>query len=207
MLQTNERDRAADLLSQQLWLWGQDVVHPDGNWLTKVGFQRTPPPPERVDCSSVYSLELGDHRRVILRGFGVFIGDDNIGSLYLGRYRFEPVCSNMAALICPPWSPDDLPEFEPATVGNYRSFSRLLVDLLEWIQSYEKDVVRKLGADYRRDSIRQWDNGKRRVIPFEETGSAWERLMNLVAADSRPWFGVKPAVIESVPDNRTGRTA
>lgn len=67
------RTQVVNLFSQQIWCWGQDVLCSEGNWLLELGFERIQPPKNRESCSSVYVLELPRDRRVILRGFGVFL--------------------------------------------------------------------------------------------------------------------------------------
>ena len=81
---------AVELLSQQVWCWGRDILRPDGNWLIEVGFDRIEPPDDREGCSSVYSLALPNDRCVVLRGFGVFYGDICHGGVFLRRYEFRP---------------------------------------------------------------------------------------------------------------------
>ena len=63
---------AVDLLSQQIWCWGRDILRPEGNWLLEMGFQRLEPPTDDRKTSSVYCLEIPNNRRVVLRGYGVF---------------------------------------------------------------------------------------------------------------------------------------
>ncbi|MEM9657068.1 MAG: hypothetical protein AAF961_01795, partial [Planctomycetota bacterium] len=63
------QQHAVDLLSQQVWCWGRDILRPEGNWLIEVGFERVEPPADRQDCSSVYALRLPLGRCVVLRGF------------------------------------------------------------------------------------------------------------------------------------------
>ncbi len=188
---------AADLLSQQVWCWGQDVKRPDGNWLTETGFLRKKPPENRKDCSSVYTLEISTTTRIVLRGFGVFIGDDSTGGLFVERYGFTPKFSTKTKLDCPPWSDKDMPLFERPLPDQRYGCMLLLLRLLDWIRQYETDVATKLGIDYRRQTLIQWNNGKRRFIPAEQIGSAWRRLSHMIAADPLTWLGRR------VPTNDT----
>ena len=80
---------AATLLSQQTWCWGQDILRPEGNWLVQLGFQRIEPPPEYQDGSSVYFCNLPRERNIVLRGFGIFFGNRQIGGVYLSRFGFD----------------------------------------------------------------------------------------------------------------------
>ena len=100
---------AEGLLSQQIWCWGCDIMRPEGNWLIEIGFKRIEPPDNRSDCPSVYSLELPRGQCIVLRGFGVFFGDPEYGSIFVPRYEFQPKYTTQPALDCPPWSDEDLP--------------------------------------------------------------------------------------------------
>ena len=84
-------EHAIVLLSQEVWCWGRDILRPKGNYLLEVGFQRFEPPVSRKECSSVYSLKLPSERVVVLRGFGVFYGDRQLGGIFLPRYEFRPL--------------------------------------------------------------------------------------------------------------------
>ncbi|HCK70757.1 MAG TPA: hypothetical protein DHW38_04195, partial [Planctomycetaceae bacterium] len=62
------------------------------------GFRQFEPPESRKDCSSVYSLELPDERVVVLRGFGVFYGDNRLGGIFMPRYEFRPMYTKHSKL-------------------------------------------------------------------------------------------------------------
>jgi hypothetical protein len=175
--------QAAGLLNQQTWCWGRDIVRPEGNWLVTLGFERLSPPHERKGCSSVYFLELGRGRCVVLRGFGVFFGDSNRGGVFLPRYEFAPRYTLQSTLDCPPWSDADLPQLRLPTAENRYRCASLLLDLIDWIREYEVDVVQKLGLSYRRAVLTKWSNGRRPFIPAEQFASAWRELSFRVAGN------------------------
>lgn len=135
------------LLSQQLWCWGCDILREEGNWLIEIGFERIEAPADREKCSSVYSLELLSGRRVVLRGFGVFYGDDRFGGIFLPRYEFRPRYTTGSALDCPPWSDTDLPKLDTPEESQRDSCLSLTVGLTDWIQSYELAVAERQGTD------------------------------------------------------------
>jgi len=174
---------ATALLSQQIWCWGQDIKRPEGNWLLDSGFDRFTPPEDRIHCSSVYSLDLKGNRRIILRGFGVFFGDDARGGVFLDRYRFTPKYSESSSLKCPPWSDGDVPVMNIPSPSQRVDCLFLLLDLIGWIRQYEVDIIARLGIKYRQDSLSQWNNGKRVSIPAEEIAAGWRSLSFLVAND------------------------
>ena len=177
------RKRGLDLLSQQIWCWGRDILRPEGNWLLEIGFERFEPPADRERCSSVYTLELPLNRRVVLRGFGVFYGDDSLGGIFLPRFEFGPSFAKTSKLECLPWSIVELPTFSAPNNSQRNACAAMTSDLIDWIRSYEETVVRRLGIDYRQSTLHSWDSGNRSIIPAEEMASAWRSLGIVVTED------------------------
>ncbi len=182
-------EQAIDLLSQQVWCWGRDILRPEGNFLLGIGFQRTASPANRKNCSSVYTLRLCEDRCVVLRGFGVFFGDRQRGGVFLPRYQFRPRYTLQATLECPPWQEDDLPRFDPPSQENRTTCATLTLDLLDWIRSYEVLVAEKLGVEYRRNTLVNWDDGERQCTPAVQMPSAWRALALGIAADFATFLG------------------
>ncbi|TWT57388.1 hypothetical protein KOR42_07480 [Thalassoglobus neptunius] len=174
-------NQAAALFSQQVWCWGQDVIYPQGNILIKMGFERVPPPENRRDCSSVYSLNVNSSQRIILRGFGVFWGDDQKGGLLLLRDRFEARYLNESRLPKPCWSLQDFPNTTRPTIEQRPDCIALLIDLIDWMRCYELRTLREYGLSYRQKVLKTWNDGKRHVLHPEETPGAWRRCSHLVA--------------------------
>lgn len=178
------RRLALDLLSQQIWCWGRDILRPEGNWLLELGFDRIEAPEDRERCSSVYTLELPLNRRVVLRGFGVFYGDDSLGGIFLPRFEFGPHYTTHARLECPPWSIAELPACSAPNESQRDACASMASNLTNWIWSYEETIVERLGIDYRRSTLLEWDNGERSIIPAEEMASAWRGLSLRFAASA-----------------------
>lgn len=185
------RDWAAGLLNQQIWCWGQDVKRPEGNWLLESGFQRENPPEHRKECSSVYTLAINEQARIVLRGFGVYLGDDNRGGMFIERFGFSPKFSSSARLECPPWSDADLPVFHSPKPDERIHTAILVLHLLDWIRQYEFDIVAKLGIAYRRETLAKWNNGKRLFIPAEQLASSWRKLSLAFAANTHTWIPIR----------------
>ena len=171
---------AVNLFSQQIWCWGRDIQRSEGNWLLEIGFDRIVSPPES-DCSnSVYSLELPNGRRIILRGYGVFYGDDRYGGIFLPRYEFLPTYSTKSGLETPPWTKKDLPDLELPTSSQHANYTALVIDLIDWIHGYEEEIVERLGIENRRFTLNGWDNGTRTVIPAEEMIGEWSSIRTAI---------------------------
>jgi len=172
---------AVGLLSQQCWCWGRDILRPEGNWLLEVGFERIKPPPKRDDCSSVYRLELDGGRSVTLRGFGVFFSDRNWGGVFLPRYEFTPRFTPQFTLDCLPWTVSDLPTLRKPTADERSLCARLTLDLVDWIRSYEVNVIRCLGLEYRQATLSNWNDDKRPFFPAEQFAAGWRELSLQIA--------------------------
>ena len=176
-------DHAIGLLSQQVWCWGRDILRPEGNWLLEVGFERIEPPLEREDSSSVYVLHLSRGRCVVLRAFGVFYGDRDLGGIFLPRFKFRPGYTKLSSLDSPPWSDEDLPDFFAPNEQQRNHCAMLTLDLIDWIRGYEANIAEHLGIEYRRLTLMKWKNAERLFTPAEELASAWRELSFRVAAN------------------------
>jgi len=177
------RDFAAGLLSQQIWCWGQDIRRPEGNWLLRLGFERTTPPKKQESCASMYRLELPPERRIVLRGFGVFLGDDRRGGMFLERYGFSPKFTDQSRLIADLWSCEDLPPLRtPESELEVASCRLMLLSLIDWIVEYELRVRQELGNQYRAETLERWNNGKRFYLPESYMMSAWRQLSLRIGA-------------------------
>ncbi len=77
------QSNAAGLLNQQLGSFGRDVKFTAGNMVVESGFRRMVPPQNRKDCAIADTFEMGDGRRIVLRGSGVFVGDESFGGLFV----------------------------------------------------------------------------------------------------------------------------
>lgn len=174
---------AVSLLSQQIWCWGRDILRPDGNWLLEIGFTRLDPPAELEECSSVYTLKLVGGQSLILRGFGVFFSDLERGAIFLPRYEFQPKYTRQASLTRPPWSAGDLPNLRAPTSGERYACASLTLELLDWIRTYEVNILDKLGIEYRRETLVKWDKPENSFTPPENFASAWRDLSFQVAAN------------------------
>lgn len=173
--------QGVSLLSQQVWCWGRDILRPEGNWLLEIGFDRLAAPADRENCSSVYTLQLPQGRRVVLRGFGVFYGDDRLGGVFLPRYEFRPQYTPVAVLECPPWTNQELPKLSAPNCSQRDACVALVSGLIAWIADYEQTIVERLGVEYRRSTLADWKNGNRPILPAEVMADAWRSLGEAIA--------------------------
>ena len=176
--------RAARLLSQQVWCWGRDIERLEGNWLMETGFDRIEPTFKCEDCDSIYSLKLPNGKRVMLRAFGVFYGNDQKEGIYLPRYDFLPKYSRRLNIKNPPWEKKDLPKLNFPNNSEITNCVTLVSELVNWIRTYEENVVNVLGIDYRKSTLLEWIKIRGLIIPAEDMVSEWKFLESQISENS-----------------------
>ena len=185
-------DHAATLFSQQIWCWGRDIQRLEGNWLLEMGFNRIQSPFVNQNIPSIYSLELPNNRCVILRGFGVFYGDSKYGGIFLPRYEFLPKYSKKSSLELDPWLAKDLPELKLPTDSQKENYMTLILGLIDWIRTYEENIVEHLGMEYRKNVLDEWDFDKKAKLPAEEIVGEWKKLGITILEEMPFCFEQKP---------------
>ena len=185
-------DHAATLFNQQIWCWGRDIQRLEGNWLLEMGFNRIQSPFVSQNIPSIYSLELPNNRCVLLRGFGVFYGDPKYGGIFLPRYEFLPKYSKKWLLETHPWLTTDLPELKLPTDSQKENYMTLVLGLIEWIRTYEENIVEHLGIEYRKNVLDEWDFNKRAKLPAEDIVDEWEKLGIMILEEMPFCFEQKP---------------
>ena len=189
-LHASSIQRAACLLNQQIWCWGRDIELSGRNLLLEHGFQRIEKP-ANSRAASIYRLELSPVKRVILRGFGIFFGDDRCGGLFLRRFEFAPQITLDSDLARPAWSADDLPQLQSAfSDSDFARCQKLLLTLIDWIREYEVWIVENVGIAYRQYTLRDWKPEGETVVPAENMAVAWRILSTEIADD--PWRFISP---------------
>lgn len=166
----------AALADQQFWCFGKDIEHPRGNLLRRYGLSRQGPPPD-TEYASIYRAELSATRRIVLRGFGVFYGDDSRGGIFLQRVGV-PRITAATDLRQPPWMITDLPEMRAPGPGDLDDVRWLMLDLIDWVRDYEVWVARQCGVAYRHAVVDGWRRMERPVIEADRIARSW-RLMSL----------------------------
>ena len=178
-----DRRRLSELLHQQLWCWGRDVVPgpagPPVNLLVRYGLGRHPPADGGPGSNRYTSPPIGGESRVHLWAFGVCV-EDGQGSLFLHRYHRGP-------RVPPPgWTaaaatgrPDDVPPFpRPRTPADRVLAARRLDRFLRWVAGYEAWVGRTLGDGYRDRTLARWEHP---IAAGPDMPAAWLGLANAYA--------------------------
>jgi len=185
-LSTNPVDYAANLLNQQIWCWGRDIECAKGNLLMRYGFQRIAKP-NGSESASIYRLNVSPTARIVLRGFGVFWGDERRGGMYVPRFEFTPQLTPQSDLTEPAWSLEDLPPLADPRQDQVRNSHQLLLALIDWIRRYEVWIADKVGIAYRRESLLPWDARHGTTVSAEEMSAAW-RALGVAVADHPEHF-------------------
>lgn len=183
---------ATALLDQQLWCWGQDIKHAEGNLLLRHGFARLEPPEEHR-CSSLYRLCSPMGSRVMLRGFGVFYGEDGTGGVFVRREHFSPMLTARDDLLTPPWWPEDLPALRFPDAGEVPKWRYLSCTLLRWIRFYESWIEKTVGLAYRSGTLERWESSGRPVVPAVRVQDSWTRLERLMVECPDAFQGAEPS--------------
>tara|TARA_B100002051_G_scaffold158480_1_gene149880 strand:+ start:105 stop:698 length:594 start_codon:yes stop_codon:yes gene_type:complete len=177
--QLNERvSFGVALLSQQIWCWGRDILRAQGNWLIEQGFEVIKAPEELERVKNIYSLKISKEQHIMLRGFGIILTDERYGSIFVPRYEFLPKYAPSSKLNTLPWSTDYLPEFAPPKDIEKQYCSIMFGELIDWIITYEQNLIANLGIDFRNTIVEEWNNGKRQIIASDNIISEWEKLRN-----------------------------
>ena len=139
-----------DGLAQQMYLWGCDVRHPDGNSLVRAGLQRIARTETGSEGSSLYRVERGGGW-IELHGFcaGWCPHDPQAtGVLYIRRcHRIFLACGSMTP------GRYDMSRLRSGTADEILLAGETF---LRWWADYEKWVAVELGAACRKDGWRDY---------------------------------------------------
>ena len=176
------RRRGQKLLHWQCWIWGRDIVRPEGNLLLEAGYLRRRPP-EGEAGTSWYTRSLPDGDSLVLWGFGVLYGTPREGGVYLNRYQFRPVWLPSETVREPIWKADMIP------TGQTPPSPRMPVDLtvaaIRRIADYEEWALARCGVEYRRAVLRKWNRPSERPSP-QTLPQAWRALADAIDGQPSP---------------------
>ena len=176
------RRKGQELLDRQCWIWGRDIVRPEGNLLLEAGFLRRRPP-EGEAGSSCYTLALPDGASLMLWGFGLLYGTPLNGGVYLNRYKFRPVWLQSETVQKPIWKPETIPTAQ--TPPSPRAPVDLTVAAIRRIAEYEEWALARCGLEYRRAVLRQWKRPSKRLPP-QALPQAWRALADAIDGQPHP---------------------
>ena len=182
------QDFGLELLAQQLWCWGRDIVHPDGNLLVEFGFERHrySGKSERTTC---YRLDDGELHICL---WGMFFGRRELGGLYLGRLDFCPTWAPIESLSAAIHRIADLPSFvRPRGREQWQCARTLWTSQQKWIADYELWITDITGVEHREECVDSW---MRPFVGAERMSPAWQFL------SQRGWEGNGRSVMKSLKE-------
>lgn len=173
----------ADAVEQQLWCFGRDINHPEGNLLMHFGFQRERPP-QGFYGSTRYAYAMQDGMLIRLWGFGMTIDLGEVSterSLIIRRHplRFG-MLSRAAANCCRVWDVREFPSSAAHSV-NRIALPTLphLRALAQMLATYERGVVHSHGDEYRLrcDEARPRNLRRKMTVRAEQLAEFWESFV------------------------------
>ncbi len=164
--------QAKILFDQQLWCWGRDVFHEQGNILIRYGFQRQPPPAKFKNVASLYILQ-NSSVTVILRGFGMFFGNAEHGYIFIDRASFS--VKWFAELPPQMWTLEQILELRHRQNSPHIQTQKdyLLARCTRWLQAYEFWIKRQFGSTWRENNLLNW---QRSCCQGSEMAAQWREI-------------------------------
>ncbi len=176
------RKRATSLLAQQFWCFGCDIRRPEGNVLLAEGFVKHRSPESAAITSSRYTRCFEGSRSIVLWGFGL-AWIDNEEVLFLPRHAMVPLYGCCECDTGNVWVPEEFGSLRrPTSIGELLRSRGMLMDALQWIQTYETRVAATYGVAYRAASLAAW---KRPACSAEQIVGEWTAVIQRFDA---AWF-------------------
>lgn len=161
------------ILHHQLWFFGKDITHKDGNLLIRYGFERFGVPQNKTGGTS-YRLTLNDTQELVLFGFGVFFGDKKSGGIFLKRYEFQPNLLKCPNLELPIWKSDLLPDrYLPRADNEIENAKLLFINLTNQILDYELWIDEICGKRWRKSCLEEWGKAE---FGIRKIRNSWKKI-------------------------------
>jgi len=159
-------ERAKTLMHQQLYVLGRDIESSHGNLLMMYGAKRVASPLPGIP--SLYIFRFRRRTSIAFRGFGVFVGDERTGGIFVHRYLFEPRWMPSCRFEPIAWLPKELTRTRrPRGVDDWKLAYNLIFQLIDWFVEYEQWVRETFGRRLRtgqlvrfrllKNAILNWD--------------------------------------------------
>lgn len=162
--------RASILLDQQMWLFGQDLRYEGGNLLIRYGCRRERDP---ANTASAYVHQPDSSSEMVLWSFGLMMGKDGQGGVFLRRFSFRPRWTPHWRFATRFWEAESLArQTSPSCESD--ALSGLLRCTAFWLATYEDWVLSTAGIDYRRECVERWS--KKQKVAADEVAGEWRAL-------------------------------
>jgi len=172
----DQKLHAEQLMHQQLFVMGRDIESKHGNLLLLYGCARQQSPMHSVP--SFYSYEYSNHRRIAFRNFGVFMGDDGLGGIFVQRRDFEARLLRSSDLSNVPWLPRHLqPTRAPRSPADRFATACLMRLLVEWFLAYEEWIQCNYGRRFRAGQLVRFRMRNNEVWTWDMQGG-WQTILD-----------------------------
>lgn len=138
----------AEGLQQQMFFWGQDVLHPTGNFLKKQGFTRSPS--TGLKGTSCYRRTWQNGHIELYGSCAGWYNEDGGFTFIRPRRRCYVWNSAQETPVPGDWQT----EFCQSVTRNELYTAAL--PFLDWLITYEESVLDNFGTDYRLENYREY---------------------------------------------------
>lgn len=175
-----DKRRLQELLHQQMWCWGRDVLHaaPPGDPLVWAGMTRYRAADAAggtgdaiVHGSNRYAVALDERHTLSIWAFGAAVTYRHGGGIFLHRYQ------RGARLLPAGWQPTGLHQSE--------RLPRLARPATPRERERGASLLDRLGPDYRRRTLGRWEHP---IVEGPDMADEWRRLAKVYrqAASTTP---------------------
>lgn len=180
----SDRHLLAELLDQQMWFFGRDIQHPDGNLLLRFGFARERPP-VGVSGTSRYTLAT-PAGSLTLWGWGALWCDTGPRALLMRRHGPGPRLVAAAETHQSVWAHTAIPDTRAPIGADVRRVGTLLAEFAGWVQHYERWVRATCGESWRQEcaGLRPRHVRRKQVVAAERYVHCWQQIASPVAASA-----------------------
>jgi hypothetical protein len=171
-----DRHLLAELLDQQMWFFGRDIQHPDGNLLLRFGFDRSRPP---VAVSGTSRYIIATHAGVlVLWGWGAVWRDADPLALLMRRHGPGPRLISARSPLDDVWAHTALAGTPARSDADRARLDALLTDFAGWVSEYEQWARATCGEPWRQEcaALRPRHVQRKQVIAADRYVQSWQQL-------------------------------
>jgi hypothetical protein len=171
-----DRHLLAELLDQQMWFFGRDIQHPDGNLLLHFGFSRERPPGE-LSGTSRYAIATAGST-LVLWGWGAVWRDEHPLALLMRRHGAGPRLISATAALDGVWTHTALVGTPAQSDGESARLHTLLRDFAAWVHHYEQWVRSTCGVAWRAEcaALRPRHVRRKQAVAADRYMDSWQQL-------------------------------
>ncbi len=162
------------LLHQQMWLFGRDILCPEGNLLYRYQFTHAH---AESRGGSMYT-RWEDDRQIVLWGWGIWFGEVEKGAIFVNRYKAKPAFTAVPLLNQTIHRPEDLPRLahRVGIEAEAQAMRQMWCDLLCWLAGYEAWVLQTVGKTWRQVALKPFNHAVTQMAMVEQLTMQWQTL-------------------------------